>query len=118
MRGGGGGNANARGGRRGLLNGTEALTQERIEFAEGMQHVETYMGYMPPPSADESYVPPEHFGLAPGAVNSSGGVFGRGVHVPSSTGPQPPMGYQVKMPHAAPPYGMPPDVLPPGSVPP
>jgi len=82
-----------------------------------MQHVETYMGYMPPPSADESYVPPEHFGLAPGAVNSSGGVFGRGVHVPSSTGPQPPMGYQVKMPHAAPPYGMPPDVLPPGSVP-
>lgn len=118
MRGGGGGNASARGQRRALLNGTEARMQGRIEFAEGMQHVETYMGYMPPPSADESYVPAEHFGLAPGAVNSSGGVFGRGVHMTSLTGLQPPMGYQVKMPHAAAPYGMPPDVLPHGSLPP
>ena len=84
------GGALARGQRRALPlpmlegYGPSALMQERVEFAEGLQHVEAYMGYMPPPSADEHYLPPPEHYLPPGAIFNSSAVFGRGINVPSA----------------------------------
>jgi len=51
----------------------EPASPERVEFAEGMQYIETYMGYMPMPSSDDGsssgglYVPPP-----PGSAMSRG----------------------------------------------